>query len=106
MAAHPQARRDAVDGWDAEEHPASVKTGRTNDEVKADRDANWVSQAPAAEAEIDLAGPEPAIGPPGFIEPMLATLADRPFDDPDWLFEIKWDGYRVEAVVADGKVRL
>ena len=34
--------------------PASVKTGRTNDEVKANRDAIWISQAPAGEAEIDL----------------------------------------------------
>ena len=31
---------------------------------------------------------------------MLATLATKPFSDPDWLFEIKWDGYRVQAVVA------
>ena len=35
-------------GWDAEDHPQSVKTGRTNDDVKADRDALWISQAPAA----------------------------------------------------------
>ena len=42
-------RDDAsVDGWDAEDHPESVKTGRTNDEVKASRDAIWISQAPAA----------------------------------------------------------
>ena len=33
-------------GWDAEDHPKSVKTGRTNDEVKADREAIWISQAP------------------------------------------------------------
>src|SRR4051794_15559419 len=46
----------AVDGWDAEEHPQSVKTGRTNDEVKEDRDAIWISKAPAAVAEIDLSG--------------------------------------------------
>jgi len=94
----------SVEGWDAEDHPQSVKTGRTNDEVKADRDAIWISQAPAATAEIDLsaakAGPMPA-----FIEPMAATLTDRPFRDEDWLFEVKWDGYRIEAVVKDGKVR-
>ena len=47
-------------GWDAEDHPQSVKTGRTNDEVKADRDALWIGQAPAATAEIDLAGAEAA----------------------------------------------
>ena len=43
---------------------------------------------------------------PDFIPPMSATLATHPFSDPDWLFEVKWDGYRVEAVVRDGKVRL
>ncbi len=36
--------------------PQSVKTGRTNDEVKANRDAIWISEQPAATAEIDLAG--------------------------------------------------
>lgn len=43
---------------------------------------------------------------PSFIEPMLATLVAAPFDDPAWLFEVKWDGFRVEAVVGDGEVRL
>jgi bifunctional non-homologous end joining protein LigD len=37
---------------------------------------------------------------------MLATLVGAPFDDPDWLFEIKWDGFRAEAVVDRGAVRL
>ena len=95
----------AVAGWDAEDHPESVKTGRTNDDVKAQRDAVWISQAPAAQAEIDLAGAVTA-PMPDFIEPMLATLTDEPFDNPDWLFEIKWDGYRMEALVSGGKVRL
>ena len=36
---------------------------------------------------------------PDFVDPMLATLVAAPFDDPDWLFEVKWDGFRVEAVV-------
>ncbi len=43
---------------------------------------------------------------PDFVDPMLATLVAAPFDDPDWLFEIKWDGFRVEAVVRAGEVRL
>src|SRR6478735_8802004 len=91
-------------GWDAEDHPQSVKTGRTNDDVKADRDALWIGQAPAAAAEIDLTGA--VVAPmPSSIEPMLATLTTRAFTDDDWLFEIKWDGYRVQAVIDDGKVR-
>jgi bifunctional non-homologous end joining protein LigD len=42
---------------------------------------------------------------PTFIPPMLATLVAAPFDDPDWLFEVKWDGFRIEAVVDGGDVR-
>ena len=96
---------DAVRGWDAEEHRQSVRTGRTNDEVRDNRDALWTSDAPAGRARIDL---ESAVEAPfpGFVEPMAATLASTPFTDPDWLFEIKWDGYRVEAIVRDGIVRL
>jgi bifunctional non-homologous end joining protein LigD len=95
----------AVDGWDAEDHPQSVKTGRTNDEVKARKDAIWVSRAPASSAEIDLTGAREA-PMPGYLEPMAASLASKPFRDDDWLYEVKWDGYRVEAVIRDGKVRL
>jgi bifunctional non-homologous end joining protein LigD len=43
---------------------------------------------------------------PAFIPPMLATLVAAPFDDPDWSFEVKWDGFRVEAVVDGDAVRL
>ena len=42
---------------------------------------------------------------PAFIPPMNATLVAAPFDDPDWLFEVKWDGFRVEAIVDEGRVR-
>ncbi len=31
------------------------------------------------------------------IKPMLATLVDEPFDNPDWIYEVKWDGYRALA---------
>ncbi len=40
------------------------------------------------------------------VHPMLATSIERPFDDPEWLFEIKWDGYRAVSFLQDGKVRL
>jgi len=36
-----------------------------------------------------------------FIHPMLASVTKSPFDDKDWLFEIKWDGYR--AIAEAGK---
>ena len=43
---------------------------------------------------------------PDFIPPMLATLINQPFNDDDWLFEIKWDGYRALAFINNGKVQL
>ncbi|HET7520913.1 MAG TPA: DNA ligase D, partial [Candidatus Limnocylindria bacterium] len=95
----------AVAGWDAEEFPESVKTGRTNDEVKAGRKPKFTKGPPITEGPIDLSGARKAALPP-FVPPMLATLAEGAFDDDDWLFEVKWDGYRVEAVVSDGKARI
>jgi len=95
----------AVAGWDAEDHPRSVKTGRTNDEVRDDAAPRFEGQHPRPVAEVDLSAARDA-PMPDFIPPMRATLADAAFDDPDWLFEIKWDGYRVEAVVRDGRARL
>jgi bifunctional non-homologous end joining protein LigD len=43
---------------------------------------------------------------PAAIHPMLATPVEKPFDNPEWLFEIKWDGYRAVSFIQDGKVRL
>jgi bifunctional non-homologous end joining protein LigD len=36
---------------------------------------------------------------PTFVKPMLATLVDEPFDAKEWIFEIKWDGYRALAEI-------
>jgi bifunctional non-homologous end joining protein LigD len=46
--------RYAVAGWDPEEHPRSVISGRTNEEVKADPGRMWLSGVPAEEAEVSL----------------------------------------------------
>ncbi|MBB1286184.1 DNA ligase D [Flavisolibacter sp. BT320] len=43
---------------------------------------------------------------PGKFIPMLATLIDEPFDNKDWLFEIKWDGYRAVAYCQGDSVEL
>ena len=52
--------------------------------------------------DIDVAAllksaPKSAV--PKNIKPMKATLVDAPFDDADWIFEVKWDGYRAIAVI-------
>jgi bifunctional non-homologous end joining protein LigD len=50
---------------------------------------------------------EAPAGPmPRAVKPMLATLAGKPFDHPDWIFEVKWDGYRAVAEIRDGDVSL
>ena len=97
----------AVSGWDAETYLLSVKTGRTNEQVASGVRAPAVVVGPVATPGAALGTSLGApIAMPGFVEPMTATLADRPFSDPDWLFELKWDGYRVQAHVRDGRVAL
>jgi bifunctional non-homologous end joining protein LigD len=43
---------------------------------------------------------------PSFIQPALATLVEKPFSHPDWLFEVKWDGIRTLARIRQGKAQL
>src|SRR3979409_227400 len=43
---------------------------------------------------------------PKRLQPMLATLTDAPFDDPGWIFEDKYDGFRMIAEIRRGKVAL
>lgn len=40
------------------------------------------------------------------VQPMLATLINKPFDDQNWVYEVKWDGYRALAFMKNGKVEL
>jgi bifunctional non-homologous end joining protein LigD len=87
---------------DAKEHKVKKKVKK---ETRADRPA----KAPAANAVSSLAeNLEGAVRKPmpTAIHPMLATPVEKPFDDPEWLFEIKWDGYRAVSFLQDGKVRL
>ena len=47
-----------------------------------------------------------ALALPQRLEPMLAVAAPEPFDSPDKLFEVKWDGLRALGFVTGGQVRL
>jgi bifunctional non-homologous end joining protein LigD len=60
----------AAGGWDPEEHPRSVLSGRTNDEVKADPEREWRSDLPPSQASVALR--PPVIPGPG--EDELAAL--------------------------------
>ncbi|WP_225753387.1 DNA polymerase ligase N-terminal domain-containing protein [Actinotalea sp. Marseille-Q4924] len=66
----------AVVGWDAEDHPTSVVSGRTNEEVLRDPERLWRSDLPAAEASVELRPPVPPspAAPPGPSEDELAAL--------------------------------
>jgi len=100
-----KAGPEAIPGWDPEAHPASVKTDLTNEEVAAGIPARVDRPAPAPLPSLDPPGFRVAAQPP-FVKPMLATPGTAPFDDADWLFEPKWDGYRIQAIVAGGSVAL
>jgi bifunctional non-homologous end joining protein LigD len=52
----------AVDGWDPEDYPASVLSGRTNEQVKADPERMWRSGVPPSQASVLLR--PPAYEPP------------------------------------------
>ena len=43
---------------------------------------------------------------PGWMRPYLPTLVDKPPSGPQWVHEIKWDGYRVSVYVEAGKVTI
>jgi len=86
--------------WDAEKHAQSIVSGRTLEDVKLGRparaplDANKISSLPGARK-----APMPRSVPL-----TLASLSEKPFSNPDWLFEVKWDGVRGIAYLAKGEV--
>lgn len=48
----------------------------------------------------------PKVAKPWQVHPMLCTLIDEPFDKPNWLYEIKWDGYRAIATKSEHDLQL
>jgi len=112
-----------------EERPESAKTGRAIEEVAGEA-PGWSSKtgrieqpeqaAPSktkaarktagekksASEKLPLPKRAKKAGYPGFIEPALATLRSKPPPGTRWLHEIKFDGYRLQAQIRDGNVRL
>ena len=87
--------------WDIEEHVASVATGRTLEELRDGLPPDQAGGGDAATLEGAVPGELPAD-----LAPMLASSADQPSSDPDWLFELKWDGVRIQARIDGDRVRL
>jgi bifunctional non-homologous end joining protein LigD len=91
----------ADEKYDPADHPESVKTGKTLDDVASDAKAKiWNSKPKATHAAAPKRPARVKRDPlPKLKSVMLATLVEEPFDDDDWLFEIKWDGYRAICTV-------
>jgi bifunctional non-homologous end joining protein LigD len=94
----------------AENKSANRSRGKTNanatHEKKSTSSASSTvksSSVPSVVKNLDGAVKRPM---PSAIQPMLASVIEKPFDDPNWLFEIKWDGYRAIAFIVNGSVRL
>ena len=97
------------------ERPELVKTGRVVDQVAGEQ-PGWSSKT----GKIELAAePDDAERPdvsklkgarkaalPSFLEPSLATLVGKPPSGNRWLHEIKFDGYRLQARIEAGRVKL
>ncbi len=110
-----------------EERPESVKTGREIGQVESEATSQWtksgeVKVKKAAKAASgnrtrktkndepvgDLAKIKGARKAPlpAFVEPTLATLRPSPPTGDQWVHEIKFDGYRLQARIKSGKVKL
>ena len=97
---HKDAAEDPK--WNIDEHDGSALTGRSLAEI-AEEAPPKRSPRPIEAREVHGARKSAM---PSRVEPMLATLVEQPFSDPNWLFEIKWDGVRAMAWIADGALTL
>jgi bifunctional non-homologous end joining protein LigD len=86
----------------------SVTTGRSLDEIAHKAPARKKTEAVLSKMSrknLDLKdAPKGAM--PRMVAPMLATLATKPFEGREWIFEVKWDGYRIIAQKEKSDLRL
>ncbi|SFD61213.1 bifunctional non-homologous end joining protein LigD [Bosea sp. CRIB-10] len=89
----------AGDVWSTDEKPA---TGRKPKAAKAKAAAAKPAKTKPARRSAKTDS-EPL---PRFVEPCLATLQEKPPAGDAWLHEVKFDGYRLQARISAGKVKL
>jgi len=88
--------------WNADEHGESVVSGKS---LPISKNGKKSSKDASPPTPSTLPGAQTAPMPAN-VSVTLARLGDKPFSDPEWLFEIKWDGVRTLAFLREGKVRL
>lgn len=112
--------KHAIDGYDSEQETTksspinkalaqeanATKAPRVLRANSAKKATSTVKATAAAAHKVKLPGLSNAKKVNEPVKPMLATLGNEPFDDTDWLFEIKWDGYRAIAETGGKDVRL
>ncbi len=104
IKAHDEHSRDDVDV--VQEAPLSVASGRTLEEIAAERDRVWRAKETEAAAKRPRRSRGARGALPALVAPQLATLVDAPPAGSEWLHEIKYDGYRILARLGDGAARL
>jgi len=100
MIKHKDSAEDPK--WNIEQHDGSVLTGRTIEEIKEELPPK---RAPSLLQAAELQGARKT-AMPSRLGPMLASIGEGAFSDPNWLFEIKWDGVRALAWIAGGALTL
>lgn len=88
-----------------EGHEQQVKPEKKSAKAKSTKETQHVGESEQIDVKA-LLKKLPKASMPKKLKPMLATLVDEPFDDPDWQYEVKWDGYRALAYVNKGNVDL
>ncbi len=91
---------------------SSVLSNRTMQQIAGDNTAVWQSNRNASKNDL-VTSPKNVVRtktrtspPPQFIPPMRATLTDKLPEGPEWIYEVKWDGYRAQASKHQDVVRL
>lgn len=86
--------------------PLSILSGQTMAEISAEAPAIWHSKSTATKKKTEFSLEEPCSPFPQAPTVMLATLVNQPPTGEDWLYEVKWDGYRILALKQGGNVTL
>jgi len=95
--------------WHSGHEETVEKSARRSAVKKKATEPAEPNESIAETSDIDTAAllkKAPKAKMPSGIKPMLATLVDEPFDDPDWVYEVKWDGYRALGFINKGEVEL
>lgn len=84
--------------------PATKKRAEPSKSIRQSEEQEVL---PELDSEIQaLLDAAPTADLPRKIKAMKATTVDKPFHDPGWVYEIKWDGYRALAFAENGNVEL